>query len=92
MYEVRQNLCRATHDAAITDESCQMIIDMFLTYLNVLRHEKGQLAAFWMAYVELTEKVTGLSIFPAYGVWFIGALPWTKSITQYIFPSTMPKC
>ena len=46
MYKVRQILCRATHDASMADESCQMIIDMFLTILNVLRHEKDQLAAF----------------------------------------------
>ena len=47
MYSVRQNVCRATHNAAMADESCQMIIDLFLTYFNVLRHEKGQFAAFW---------------------------------------------
>ena len=40
MHKVRQNVCRATHDAAMADESCQMIIDLFLTYLNVLRHEE----------------------------------------------------
>ena len=50
MYKVHQNICRATHNAAMADESYQMIIDMFLTYLNVLRHGKGKLAAFWMAY------------------------------------------
>ena len=33
MYKVRQNLCRATHDAAMADECCQMIIDLFLIYL-----------------------------------------------------------
>ena len=27
MYRVRQNVCRATHDAAMADESCQMIIE-----------------------------------------------------------------
>ena len=56
MYKVRQNVCRVTHDAAMADESCQVIIDLFLTYLNVLRHdEKCQLAAFWMAYVEMVD-------------------------------------
>ena len=60
MYKVRQNLCRATHDAATSDESCQMIIDRFLTYLNVLRHEKGQLADFLMAYVDMVNILLGL--------------------------------
>ena len=60
MYKVRQNLCRATHDAAMADECCQMIIDLFLTYLNVFRHEKGQLAAFSMAYVEMVDILLGL--------------------------------
>ena len=60
MYKVRQNICRATHDAAMADESCQMIIDLFLTYLNVLRHEKGELAAFSMAYVEMIYILLGL--------------------------------
>ena len=60
MYKVRQSLCRATHDAAMADESCQMIIDLFLTYLNVLRHEKDQLAAFWMTYVEMVDILLGL--------------------------------
>ena len=60
MYNVRQNVCRDTHDAAMADESCQMITDMFLTYLNVLRHEKGKLAAFWRAYVEMVDILLGL--------------------------------
>ena len=34
MHKVRQNVCRATHDAAMAEESCQMIIDLFRTYLN----------------------------------------------------------
>ena len=55
MYKVRQHICRATHDAAMADESCQMIIDLLLTYLNVLRHKKGQLAAFWMTYVDMVD-------------------------------------
>ena len=60
MYMVRQNVCRATHDAAMADESCQIIIELFLTYLNVLRHEKGQLAAFCMAYVDMVGILHGL--------------------------------
>ena len=47
MYKLRQNVYRATHDAAMADGSCQMIIDMFRTYFNVLKHDK----AFWMAHI-----------------------------------------
>ena len=86
--KVRQNLCRATHDAAMTDESCQMIIDLFLTYLNVLRHEKCQLTAVWMAYVEMVDILLRLLRADREGDW---PLHWTKSIMQDIFPSTMPK-
>ena len=31
MYKVRHNCCRATHDAAMADESYQMINDLFFT-------------------------------------------------------------
>ena len=60
MYNVCQNACRATHDAAMADESCQMIIDLCLTYLNVVRHEEGQLAAFWMTEVDMVDILHGL--------------------------------
>ena len=60
MYNVRQNVCRATHDAAMADESCHMIIDLFPTNINVLRHEKCQLAAFWIAYAEMVDILLGL--------------------------------
>ena len=45
MYKVRQNICPVTHDSAMAVEYYQVIIDLFLAYLNVLSHEKGQLAA-----------------------------------------------
>ena len=35
--ELHQNICHTTqHDAAVTNKSCRMIIDLFLTYLKVL--------------------------------------------------------
>ncbi|KAG1664218.1 hypothetical protein GQR58_019897 [Nymphon striatum] len=60
LYEIRQNVCNATHDAAMNDESCQKILDLFLTYLNVLRHERDHLSAFWMTYVEMVDILLGL--------------------------------
>ena len=40
MYKVRQNRCRTTHDAAMADESCQMIILMYpLTCWQRVRKE-----------------------------------------------------
>ena len=36
-----------------------MIIDLFLTYINASIHDKGQLAAFWIAYVTMVDILLG---------------------------------
>ena len=88
MEKVRQNLCRATHDAAMADESCQMIIDLFLTYLNVFRHEKGHLATFSMAYVEMVDILLGLLRADREGDWPLhffcirSMLPWCFALDK----------
>ena len=96
MYKVRQNLCRATHDAAMGDESCQMIIDLFLTYLNGFRHEKFQLAAFWMTYVEMVDILLGLLRADREGEWPLHLscirrmIPWCFDLAKINYARYLP--
>ena len=60
MCNVRQNVSVHTHGAAMADESFHMSIELFRTYVNVLRYDKVQLAAFWMAYLEMIDILLGL--------------------------------
>ena len=79
MYMVRQDVCRATHDAAMSEGFCQMIIDVFLTYLNVFRHEKGQLAACWMAHDEMVDILLGLVV-----VWADSEGDWPEASPYFL--------
>ena len=96
MYKVRQNICPATHDSAMAVEYYQMIIDIFLTYLNVLSHEKGQLAAFWMAYVEMVDIILGLLRADREGDWPLhlscirSMIPWCFTLDKINYAMYLP--
>ena len=73
-----------------------MIIDLFLTYLNVLRHEKGHLVAFWMAYVEMVGILLGLLRADREGDWPLhlscirSMIPWCFALDKTNYARYLP--
>jgi len=55
LHNISINTCHETLEAALLDESCSEIIDLFAVYLNDLRHSHGQMAQLWMTYVDMVE-------------------------------------
>jgi len=96
IYEVRQNVCRATHDAAMTNESCQTILHLCLTYLNILRHERGKHAAFWMTYIEMVDILLGLLWADREGDWPLhlscirSMIPWCFAMDKINYARYLP--
>ena len=53
-------VCHESLNASMTDESCKEILDLFVTYQDVLRQGRGELAQFWMTYIDMVEILLGL--------------------------------
>ena len=64
--------------------------------LNVLRHEKGQLAAFWMAYVDMIDILLGLLRVDREGDWPIhlscipSMIPWCFALDKINYAKYIP--
>jgi len=52
------------------NESCQRILHLLKCYLDVLHHENGHLAAFWMTYLDMVEILLGLIRADGEGDWY----------------------
>ena len=57
--ELHHNLSHSTFDAALGDDSCN-IMDRYLEFLDILRHDHGDLSTFWMTYIDMIETLLGL--------------------------------
>lgn len=94
--ELRENPSHATHDVALTSESCTLILGLFDTYLDVLRHDRGPLAAFWMTYVEMIELLLGLLRADREGNWYLhlscirDVLPWCFAMDKTNYARYLP--
>ena len=51
--DLHENVCSATFEFALTNQLCQRILDLFNAYLNMLRHDYCELAAYWMYYIDI---------------------------------------
>jgi hypothetical protein len=57
---LHENTCAATLASSQNDEVCKSVLDIFRVYQDELRYSRGQLASFWMMYVDLVEILLGL--------------------------------
>jgi hypothetical protein len=50
---VRENPREATLASFLIDETCQRVFDLSIMYMDELQYISGQLASFWLMYVDL---------------------------------------
>ena len=60
--ELQDNPCAAQLRMCLDDESCQRVLHLFASYLDIQRNDGGQLAAFWMMYIDLVEILLGVDL------------------------------
>ena len=96
VYELRDNISHETHATALTSESCKKILDLFEMYLDVLRHDSGPLAAFWMTYIEMIEILLGLLRADREGDWCLhlscirDMIPWCFAMDKINYLMYLP--
>ena len=65
------------------DESCSLVLQRFLEYMDHLRNAGGELAAFWISYVDMVEVLLALLRASREGNWLLHLaanrriIPWT---------------
>uniref|UniRef100_H3AH91 Uncharacterized protein n=1 Tax=Latimeria chalumnae TaxID=7897 RepID=H3AH91_LATCH len=82
--KLHDNTYHDTLDAVLQYPSCTQILQLFSKYLNLLRHGSGQLAAFWMSYIDLVEILLGLLCASREGNWLLH-LHFIRSIIPWCF-------
>lgn len=86
--DLHSNTCHETHTAALRDHYCERINELFNTYLDVLRHDRGPLAAFWITYIDMVEILLGLLRADREGDWCLhlasvrAVIPWCFAMNK----------
>ena len=96
VHKLCNDTCVATYDAAVKDESCNRILQIFSACLKVLKTDKGPLAAFWMTYVEMIEILLGLLRADREGDWQLHLacirkmIPWCFAMDKTNYARYLP--
>ena len=79
---VQETVNNETVDAALADASCARVFNLFDTYLDHLRFTNGQLATFWMSFIDIVENLLALIRSSREGNWMLhlsaikSMIPW----------------
>jgi len=68
---LQENVSNETIDTVLADASCIRVFNLFDKYLNHLRFSNGQLATFWMSYVDMVENLLVLIRSSREGNWML---------------------
>jgi len=79
---LQENVSNETIDTVLADASCIRVFNLFDKYLNHLRFSNGQLATFWMSFVDMVENLLALIRSSREGNWMLhlsairSMIPW----------------
>ena len=59
MKELYADLCQSRLSEVIQNESCARIFMLYNTYFEKLRKQSGQIASFWMSYIDIVDILLG---------------------------------
>ena len=94
--DLHGDVSSTTLDSSMTNESCHRILHLLRCYLDVLRHERGSLATFWMMYVDMAEILLGLIRADREGDWYLhlasirNMLPWCFALDKTNYARYLP--
>ena len=80
----------------MTDDLCIHILDLFVVYQNVLCQNHGQLAQFWMTYIDMVEILLGLLWADREGDWNLHlacirrVIPWCFALDKVNYARYLP--
>ena len=78
--DVHENPSEATQVSFLNDERCRRILDLFIMYRDELQSKSGQLASFWVMYLDLVEILLGLIRADREGDWYLHLVSIQKMI------------
>lgn len=94
--DVHENPCEATLASFLNDETCQRVLDLFTMYVDELRYNSGQLASFWVMYLDLVEILLGLIRADREGDWLLHLanirkmIPWCFAADKTNYARYLP--
>ncbi|KAG0725200.1 hypothetical protein GWK47_039080 [Chionoecetes opilio] len=93
---IKEDVCHETLAAALDDDSCVQSFDMFAKYLHFLRTKHGDLARFWMMYIDMVETLLGLIRADREGDWMLHlacvrrVIPWCFAMNKVNYARYLP--
>ncbi|KAG0729627.1 hypothetical protein GWK47_029953 [Chionoecetes opilio] len=93
---IKEDVCHETLAAALDDDSCVQSFDMFAKYLHFLRTKHGDLARFWMMYIDMVEILLGLIRADREGDWMLHlacvrrVIPWCFAMNKVNYARYLP--
>jgi hypothetical protein len=94
--KVHDNTCSTSLESFRMDESYKRIQHLLEIYLAVLRHESGQLTAFWMNYIDMVDLLLGLIRADREGDWYLHLaciremIPWCFAMDKTNYSRYLP--
>jgi hypothetical protein len=94
--DLHANTCAVTLDNTLANESCKKILHLLQIYMDILRRDSGQLASFWMTYVDIVEIMLGLIRADRQGDWHLhlacirDLIPWCFAMDKTNYSRYLP--
>ena len=96
MKELYDDLCQSRLNEVIQNESCARIFMLYNTYFEKLRKQSGQIASFWMTYIDIVDILLGLIRASREGNWQLhlnaihSMIPWCFAYDRQNYARYLP--
>ena len=96
MKELYDDLCQSRLNEVIQNESCARIFMLYNTYFEKLRKQSGQIASFWMSYIDIVIILLGLIRASREGNWQLhlnaihSMIPWCFAYDRQNYARYLP--
>ena len=96
MKELYDDLCQSRLNEVIQNESCARIFMLYNTYFEKLRKQSGQIASFWLSYIDIVDILLGLIRASREGNWQLhlnaiySMIPWCFAYDRQNYARYLP--
>ena len=94
--DLQKNPSSINFETVLQHPACNHVLQLFTDYMDRLRHESGDLAAFWMTYIDLVEILLGLIRASREGNWLLhlhsikSLIPWCFAYDKQNYARFLP--
>ena len=93
---MHDNICAASLQSCLANESYQRVMNLWKSYLDSLMHDRGDLASFWMMYIDMVEILLWLIRADREGDWSLHLasikemIPWCFALDKTNYARYLP--